>query len=84
MAKKQAIEFLPDHMKDYITMDNEVVEISYPVQVYPEKVKSINLDKDPDYSGRLVGIKGQYLIFDGGYVINIRKYAGYLIKLGIE
>ena len=82
-AKKQAIEFLPDSMKDYITMDNEEVKINYPVQVYPEKVKSINLEKNPDFSGRLVGIKGQYLIFEGGHVINIRKYAGYLIRLGI-
>ena len=84
LAKKQAIDLLPDHMKDYVTMDNEVVEISYPVQVYPEMVISINLDKNPDFQGKLVGIKGQYLIFEGGYVINIRKYAGYLIKLGIE
>lgn len=83
-AKKQAIDFLPDSMKDYIIMDNEEVEINYPVQVYPEKVKSINLDKNPDFRGRLVGIKGQYLIFEGGHVINIRKYAGYLIKLGME
>ena len=84
MAKRQAIEFLPDPMKDYITMDNEEIEINYPVRVYPEKVKSINLDKNPDFQGSLVGIKGQYLIFEGGHVINIRKYAGYLIKLGME
>lgn len=84
IAKKQAVEFLPDQMKDYITMDNEVVEISYPVLVYPEKVNSINLDKKPDFRGKLVGIKGQYLIFEGGYVINIRKYAGYLIRLKVE
>lgn len=84
MAKNQAIEFLPDLMKNYVTMDNEEIEINYPVQVYPEKVKSINLDKNPDFRGSLVGIKGQYLIFEGGHVINIRKYAGYLIRLGME
>jgi len=84
LAKKQAIEFLPDNMKDFVTIDNEEVEINYPVQIYPEKVKSINLDKNPDFRGKLVGIKGQYLIFEGGYVINIRKYAGYLIGLGLE
>ena len=50
----------------------------YPVLVYPQKVKSFNLDKDPRAGGRLQGIKGQYLIFEGG-VINLRKYTGYQV-----
>lgn len=61
-------------------LDEAVVEINYPVQQYPEKIKSLNLDKTPSVGGRLEGIKGQYLIFDTG-VINIRKYGGYLVEL---
>ena len=53
---------------------------TYPVRTYPQKVKSFNLDKDPVAGGVLEGIKGQYLIFDGG-VINLRKYAGYRVEL---
>lgn len=53
-----------------------MVEIEYPVAVYPDKVKAFNLEQTPEVSGVLQGIKGQYLIFDGG-VINIRKYTGY-------
>ena len=45
---------------------------------YPTKVKSFNLDKQPELEGTLLGIKGQYLIFDTG-VINMRKYAGYYL-----
>ena len=52
----------------------------YPVQVYPTKVKSFNLDKNPLAGGQLLGIKGQYLIFDGG-VINLRKYTGYAVEV---
>ncbi len=52
----------------------------YPVLAYPRKVKSFNLDKDPVAGGTLQGIKGQYLIFDGG-VINLRKYTGYRIEV---
>ena len=52
--------------------------ISYPVLEYPTKVKSFNLDKQPELEGTLMGIKGQYLIFDTG-VINMRKYAGYYL-----
>ena len=54
--------------------------ISYPVLEYPVKVKSFNLDKTPVVAGTLMGIKGQYLIFDTG-VINIRKYGGYHLQL---
>lgn len=52
----------------------------YPVQRYPTKVKSFNLDKDPEAGGVLEGVKGQYLIFDAG-VINVRKYAGYKVEI---
>jgi len=60
-----------------------VQNIDYPVSEYPLKVKSFNLDKVPELEGTLMGIKGQYLIFDTG-VINIRKYAGYHIELSSE
>jgi len=58
----------------------EPVTISYPVLQYPEKIVSIDLDKDPVLTGTLLGIKGQYLIFDCG-VINVRKYSGYELEL---
>jgi len=61
--------------------DEAVVDIRYPVEQYPEKVKSHNLDKTPSIEGVLLGIKGQYLIMDTG-VINIRKYSGY--KLDVD
>ncbi|MEJ2601876.1 MAG: DUF2797 domain-containing protein [Gammaproteobacteria bacterium] len=56
--------------------DAEEVGIDYPVVEYPEKVRALNFDKTPELSGRLMGIKGQYLILDTG-VLNVRKYAGY-------
>jgi hypothetical protein len=57
--------------------------ISYPVLEYPTKVKSFNLDKTPRVGGTLLGIKGQYLIFDTG-VINMRKYGGYQLSLSLD
>lgn len=56
------------------------ISIRYPVEKYPEKISSYNLDKTPHIQDRLEGIKGQYLIFAKG-VLNIRKYAGYEIEL---
>ena len=56
------------------------VEIHYPVREHPHKINSLNLDKEGTVGGRLMGIKGQYLIFDRG-VINVRKYGGYGLQL---
>ncbi len=56
-------------------------DIHYPVEDYPVKIKSLNLDKTPSFSGVLQGIKGQYWMLDGDRVINIRKFAGYNVDL---
>lgn len=60
--------------------DDEIYEFNYPVEVYPEKVSSFNFDKKPKIEATLMGVKGQYLIFDSG-VINIRKFQGYEVEL---
>lgn len=60
--------------------DDEIVEINYPVIQYPTKVKQINLDKVNQISEKLLGIKGQYLIFESG-VLNMRKHQGYEIEI---
>lgn len=59
--------------------DVKTEDINYPVLNYPEKVKSVNFDKQPIVEGQLQGIKGQYLIFDIG-VINIRKFTSYEVE----
>lgn len=56
--------------------------IDYPVTSYPQKISSFNFDKEPLVEGTLLGIKGQYLIFDTG-VINIRRFGGYEVELSL-
>ena len=56
--------------------------LSYPVQVWPAKVASHNLDKTKTARGVVEGIKGQYLMLDTG-VINIRKYTGYQVRFRV-
>ncbi|MDO6764363.1 DUF2797 domain-containing protein [Agarivorans sp. 1_MG-2023] len=60
--------------------DEAVVDLHFPVEQYPSKISSFNLDKNPLVEGELQGIKGQYLIFNNG-VINIRKFGSYEVKL---
>ncbi|MGK2913263.1 MAG: DUF2797 domain-containing protein [Porticoccaceae bacterium] len=54
------------------------IDIRYPVIAYPAKVASHDLDKNPVIEGTLLGIKGQYLLFDTG-VFNVRKYTAYRV-----
>ena len=75
------MEFGDDQIE--ILEDEQVVNIEYPVLEYPRKIKSLSLDKIPKIEGTLLGIKGQYLIFDIG-VINIRKHTGYLTTFQAE
>ena len=86
MLFAKEIQALKDeHGDDAITPlnDEDLVDISYPVNEYPEKVKSFNFDKTPEIEGVLNGIKGQYLILDTG-VLNIRKFTGYNVSLEHE
>jgi len=70
-----------EHGEDALTaLTDDPVDISYPVEQYPEKVKSFNFDKTPEIEGKLDGIKGQYLILDTG-VLNIRKFTGYNVQI---
>lgn len=79
--KDRAIELLHTDFQHYATDVDEIFEINYPVIKYPEKVKSISFEKVPKIEDVLTGIKGQYLIFDSGAVLNIRKHNGYLVEL---
>lgn len=61
-------------------LDEDIVEINYPVSKYLTKISSFNFDKTPVVSDVLLGIKGQYLIFEKG-VINMRKFTSYQISV---
>ncbi|VAW73071.1 FIG00953934: hypothetical protein [hydrothermal vent metagenome] len=73
---------LGDNAIEYLENERPV-EINFPVNEYPVKVKSFNFDKTPVVTGKLNGIKGQYLILDTG-VLNMRKFAGYKLSLEVD
>lgn len=62
--------------------DAENYGFEYPVEQFPAKVTSHNLDKTPLVKGTLQGIKGQYLILDSG-VINLRKFTSYSVAFRV-
>ncbi len=81
--KNTAKTLIPDELQEFISDNDTITEIHYPVLAYPEKVSSLKLDKMPEIQKKLVGIKGQYWLFDDGSVINIRSHAGYCVSLEV-
>lgn len=79
---EQLYEEVEDFHLEPLT-DEAVVNISYPVLEYPKKIISHNVEKNPHVEGILLGIKGQYLIFDSG-VINIRKHSSYEVSISLQ
>ena len=77
-------EFIPEEAKEYYIENNKETEIKFPVKQFPEKVKSLNLLKNPYYEGVLTGIKGQYLIFEDGTVFNVRSNEGLVVELLVK
>lgn len=85
VEKDRLDDFLPEEVKPYYLDTNQkIYDLEYPVLQYPKKVKSLNLDKTPEYSGVLKGIKGQYLIFEDSTVFNIRGSEGYVVDITVN
>lgn len=82
--KNQLREFIPDEAQQYFIENNHEVEIHFPVLNYPKKLKSLNLSKKDNYKGKLVGIKGQYLIFEDDTVFNVRNNEGFVVDLELH
>jgi hypothetical protein len=77
-------KLLPDNLRDFLVSGGGVLELVYPVNRYPDKIRSLNFDKDPVAGGVLSGIKGQYLIFQDDRVINIRNFGGYQVEFQVD
>lgn len=83
--KERLAPYIPEEVKPYfIQSKSKEINLSFPVLQFPDKIKSLNLDKTHEYEGVLKGIKGQYLIFEDGTVFNVRGSEGYVVKLIIN
>ena len=82
--KNDTKNLLDAEYHQYISKTDEIIDIYFPVMDYPIKVKSIGFEKVPEYAGKLVGIKGQYLLFANDIVLNIRKHGGYVVSLAVN
>ena len=85
LERDNCIKKIPNEAKKKLSNNlRSQINIKYPVTKYPLKPKSLNIVKEVSYHGRLVGVKGQYLIFDDETVFNIRSNEGLVLNLDIN
>ena len=81
--KKIALDALGSEFEEFFKTDSEVMKFNYQIDKSIDSVKSVSLKKSDDIEGKLIGIKGQYLIFDDSSVFNVRSNEGYVVDISI-
>ncbi len=79
--RNKLAQYIPEEAKAYFIENNTETNLNFPVDKYPIKPKSLNLVKQHSYTGKLVGVKGQYLIFEDETVFNVRSNEGLVISI---
>jgi hypothetical protein len=82
--KKMALDSLGSEFEEFFKIDSEVLKFNYQIDKSIDSVKSISLKKSDNIEGKLIGIKGQYLIFDDSSVFNVRSNEGYVVDITIS
>ena len=79
-------QYVPEEAKEYFLKGEktELFKFNFPVNRYPSKGISLNLSKKHHYSGKLKGIKGQYLIFEDNTVFNVRGNEGTCVEMRVS
>jgi hypothetical protein len=83
--RDRALQWLPQEVNPYIktTENDATLFLQFPLEQPPTKVKSVNLTKSKMHSGKLVGIKGQYLVFADQSVMNVRSHEGVSVRMEV-
>lgn len=85
VAMKYSLKkFFPKEAQDHFIEEDKINEFHYPVENYPEKIKTLHLKITQEFEKKLIGIKGQYWIFQDGSVINVRSHEGFYIEVHVN
>lgn len=79
--RSRAVDLLTAGMRRFVCSDVSLRRFIYPVAAYPTAPVNHNLDKEARLCGKLLGIKGQYLLFEGERVLNLRRFSGYRLSI---
>lgn len=75
-------QYFPEDFKNFYSSAGEMWRLDYPYET-PKCIKAFALNKQPRFEGVLAGIKGQYLSFVDGHVINVRNHEGFVVELTV-
>ncbi len=82
--REDALNILGSEFKEYFKTNSKVFKFNYYRKNQINSVKSASLKKTDTIEGRLIGIKGQYLIFEDSTVFNVRSNEGYKVDITIN
>lgn len=83
LKKEVLSKMMDESYGEFISDNDELTSIAYPIIFQPLKIKNFKFDVPTEFNGLLTGIKGQYLIFNDGTVINIRAHSGLEISFSV-
>lgn len=63
-------------------LDDCPVEFTYPVIRFCRKAIRLSLDESPLVRGNLMGVRGQYLLFEHG-ALNVRRHVSYHVRVSM-
>ncbi|MDQ0188458.1 DUF2797 domain-containing protein [Alicyclobacillus cycloheptanicus] len=83
-TRQQVLRHLREHVSGIQVLDEQPVHaFQYPrLEGGAVKLTSLSLDKTPEISGVLQGVKGQYLLLDVG-VLNVKKHSGMRVSISV-
>lgn len=82
--RSQVESTLPEEYREYLLLDSHIHTFHYPrTEDAVLNLNSLSLDKVPNIKGRLLGVKGQYLLLDNG-VFNVKKHSGYSVAVDVS
>ena len=83
-ARLDVRDVLPGEVSGFFIPEKEdLLEFNYPVLEYPKIITTLDFKKASAYTGKLIGIKGQYLIFQDGTVLNVRSAEGNVVRVSV-
>lgn len=80
-ARDRAIATMDPELKAYMLHTAQPRILQYPLHETLPRITSVSLEKLPEVTGTLLGIKGQYLVWKDGRVLNVRNHTGYHVEV---
>ncbi len=71
---------VPRELAVHLLEKRSVTHIRYPQLAAIKKVNTVKLESQPEITGKLMGIKAQYLIFED-FVFSVRGHSGYEVEI---